>query len=1279
MDMEGRRCGCGKGVSRTAERVFNDGSLEDGENGGDEMEIAPTLLLEKKGCLAAKTLFGENCRFRRQGERLLCLKEQKYFKGSVKSIRRPKEPNNVLDEKNYSHILWWKERMESCRKPSTVQLIKRLTYSNLLGLDINLKNGSLKEGTLNREILQFKSTFPREVLLCRVGDFYEALGIDACILVEYAGLNPFGGLRTDSIPRAGCPVVNLRQTLDDLTRNGYSVVSIFSSSPVMLLIVAFHRLGDCIVEEVQGPTQARSRKDRFISGHAHPGSPYVFGLVGSARAMYFCWLSRLCQCCWSSLTIFFLGISRSAKGYCIISILETMKTYSTDDGLTEEALVTKLRTGTCRWGEFGEGGLLWGECRARHYEWLDGNPMNELLSKVKELYGLDNEVTFRNITVTSENRPRPIHLGTATQIGAIPTEGIPSLLKVLLPPNCNGLPVLRGPAKVAGGWVGRRRGCRRLGRAEEGRQRQEGRRRGVGMDCRRPRGRRRGRQRLGRAEEGHLRLGSGLRRLGFDREWSTGPGYIRDLLLNPPAYAIASTIQEVCRLMGNVRCSIPEFTCVSSAKLVKLLELREANHIEFCKIKSVLDEILQMYKNPELLEILKLLMDPTWVATGLKIDFDKLVSECEWTSTRIGEIISLDVESDQQISSYPNIPSEFFEDMESSWKGRVKRIHLEEAFEEVEKAAAALSLAVSQDFLPIISRIKASTAPLGGPKGEILYAREHEAVWFKGKRFTPAVWAGTPGEVQIKQLKAAVDSKGRKVGEEWFTTVKVEDALTRYHEAGAKATARVLELLRTLSAELQSKINILVFASMLLVIAKALFAHVSEGRRRKWVFPTLTPLHPSKDEEPSDVAGGMKIIGLSPYWFDVAQGSAVQNTVDMQSLVLLTGPNGGGKSSLLRSICAASLLGICGLMVPAESAFIPHFDSIMLHMKSYDSPADGKSSFQMEMSEIRSVISGATSRSLVLVDEICRGTETAKGTCIAGSIVETLDAIGCLGIVSTHLHGIFDLPLTTNHTVYKAMATENVDGLPKPTWKLIDGICKESLAFETAQREGIPETIIQRAEELYSSVYTKDMLSERSEAKLDRFTLYTNVNGSNESSHRFNGNSKSDFYAEGKSATPLEILQKEVESAVTIVVQKKLIELYNKKNLSEFPEVKCVAIAAREQPPPSTIGSSSVYVMLRPDRKLYVGEVFNLGVMHYYYYQTDDLEGRIRAHRSKKGMDNASFIYFLVPGKSLACQLETLLVNQLPNQGFQLTNQADGKHRNFGTSSISLESVSSHR
>lgn len=111
--------------------------------------------------------------------------------------------------------------------------------------------------------------------------------------------------------------------------------------------------------------------------------------------------------------------------------------------------------------------------------------------------------------------------------------------------------------------------------------------------------------------------------------------------------------------------------------------------------------------------------------------------------------------------------------------------------------------------------------------------------------------------------------------------------------------------------------------------------------------------------DPLEADRGLKITGLSPYWFDVAQGSAVHNTVDMQSLFLLTGPNGGGKSSLLRSLCATALLGICGFMVPAESAVIPHFDSIMLHMKSYDSPADGKSSFQVDITLLSNFYRGS--------------------------------------------------------------------------------------------------------------------------------------------------------------------------------------------------------------------------------------------------------------------------------------------------------------------------------
>ncbi|PON40282.1 hypothetical protein PanWU01x14_298510 [Parasponia andersonii] len=73
--------------------------------------------------------------------RISCFKDQKVLKRSARATKKLKPLNNGLSEKELSNILWWKERMQNCRKPSTVQLVKRLTYSNLLGLDVNLKNG----------------------------------------------------------------------------------------------------------------------------------------------------------------------------------------------------------------------------------------------------------------------------------------------------------------------------------------------------------------------------------------------------------------------------------------------------------------------------------------------------------------------------------------------------------------------------------------------------------------------------------------------------------------------------------------------------------------------------------------------------------------------------------------------------------------------------------------------------------------------------------------------------------------------------------------------------------------------------------------------------------------------------------------------------------------------------------------------------------------------------------------------------------------------------------
>lgn len=128
------------------------------------------------------------------------------------------------------------------------------------------------------------------------------------------------------------------------------------------------------------------------------------------------------------------------------------------------------------------------------------------------------------------------------------------------------------------------------------------------------------------------------------------------------------------------------------------------------------------------------------------------------------------------------------------------------------------------------------------------------------------------------------------------------------------------------------------------------------------------------------------------------------------------------------------------------------------------------------MSEIRFIVSQVILRSLVFIDEICRGIEIVKGICIVGSVIESFDVSGCLGIVFIYFYGIFDLFFMVKNVMYKVMGVDNVEGQIKLIWKLIDGVCRESFVFEIVKREGVFEIIIQRVEVFYIFVYVKDIL-----------------------------------------------------------------------------------------------------------------------------------------------------------------------------------------------------------
>ncbi|KAL2613188.1 hypothetical protein R1flu_024880 [Riccia fluitans] len=1200
---------------------------------------------------------------------------------SGNSLSKPSGASGKISQRgDGKYIAWWDERMAECQKSSTKEMIKRLDFTNLLGLNTALRMGSLKDGSIALELLDIKRRYPHEVILCRIGEFYEALGFDACLLVEYAGLNPMGGLKSDAVPKAGCPIVNLRQTLDDLTGHGFSV---------------------CIVEEVKGPSIVRQRKERFIGGHAHRGSPYVYGLAEADVDVDF------------PDPVPVVAVARSALGYYkLLSIVEMMRTISVEDQLTEEAVVAKLRakcyqrlflhkslkdnsTETVRWGEFGEGGMLWAECRGKHFEWYENDPVSELLSRVRELYDLDVNAEFRMIGSPPGERPRPLYVGTASQVGVLPTQGVPSLLKVLLPRDVNGL-------------------------------------------C---------------------------------------TSYLRDLLLNPPPHGVAARIQQAVCLMNNITCSIPDFICVSAAKLVKLIGAKEANHIEFSRLKNMAEDVLQMEREPQLAEILRLLLDPTWLATGLRIGREQLVDDCSFLVERLGDVLAPTGDPENEVSKNEVIPDEFFQDMEVRWKGRVRRGHVEKAYAEVDQTAFRLAQIVDADFTPIVKRTRALALPVGGGAGgaraEIVYSREHKGVFLKGRRFSPSVWGGTPGEEEIKRLKPAMDAKGKKLGDEWYTTRRVDEALSDYRCAVEVASDAVLECLKGLAQEIQSKMNAVVFVSSICTIAKTLFSHVSEARRRRWVVPAPVCIAENEisDEEAQNKSGQLEksclyLEDMFPYWLDKTRERAVLNTVEMSSVFLLTGPNGGGKSSVLRSVCAASLLATCGLMVPCRSASVPRLDSIMLRMMISDSPADSKSSFQMEMSELRSIVSEATPKSLVLYDELCKGTEVNKGTFIVASVLEHLDRVGCLGVISTHLHGLLDMQLNTKRVVRKAMGAELVNGCLKPTWKLVDGECRESLAFETARKEGVPDSIVNRAEEFYkewsnfSIAKTRLELNETGNKRLfldmpasgltrvlgmddetsttwdgaERSGRSSVVEASRESESLFHMKgslsvedpvvpsdqqasmfSPQEYFSAARDSSTVAVTASDalhqlsspifagllsdnaqvstekkdvflkrlnlgtetnldiagsdtnaekssekpvvdIERAFVEICKEKLCQLQSANAVERIASRSpvCFYVGPGDKPPPAITNRSCVYILPQPDGRFYVG-------------QTDNLSGRISVHRTK--FSGAPFYYIPLPNKSVACEVETFLIHQLRTAGFSLANTGDQYHLFFGNGS----------
>ena len=255
------------------------------------------------------------------------------------------------------------------------------------------------------------------------------------------------------------------------------------------------------------------------------------------------------------------------------------------------------------------------------------------------------------------------------------------------------------------------------------------------------------------------------------------------------------------------------------------------------------------------------------------------------------------------------------------------------------------------------------------------------------------------------------------------------------------------------------------------------------ARRHRWVRPTFgvnPPQGKTKGNQPSDqspmtwkvLAGRHPVIESSlpedrPYI-----ANDVHLSSDGERIWILTGPNMSGKSALLRQTALQAVMAQIGCFVAADQAELPLLDRIFVRVGASDNLSGGESTFMVEMAETASILNGLTSRSLVLLDEIGRGTATYDGLSIAQAIAEFVHdhPHKPLVLFATHYHELNDLAKDYPGIANRHVRIKEVDGRMVFLRTLAEGGTSHSFGIEVARMAGMPPSVVLRAHSLLGAL-----------------------------------------------------------------------------------------------------------------------------------------------------------------------------------------------------------------
>jgi len=210
-----------------------------------------------------------------------------------------------------------------------------------------------------------------------------------------------------------------------------------------------------------------------------------------------------------------------------------------------------------------------------------------------------------------------------------------------------------------------------------------------------------------------------------------------------------------------------------------------------------------------------------------------------------------------------------------------------------------------------------------------------------------------------------------------------------------------------------------------------------------------------------------------------------------EEIVLLTGPNMSGKSSYLRQNALIVLLAQIGSFVPARFARVGVVDRIFTRVGASDNLVFGRSTFMVEMQEMANILNNATEKSLVILDELGRGTATYDGLSIAWAVVEFLhDKLGARTLFATHYHELTDLEHKLERVKNYCVAVGENEGRVVFLHQIIKGAANKSYGIEVGRLAGLPDDLTARADEILQDLETKSQLNlNTKKAKQDALPL----------------------------------------------------------------------------------------------------------------------------------------------------------------------------------------------